>query len=629
MTPDTPSPWPFRIGLAVVIVAAAVAAVDVFQQHREGYRSLWVSCNHDRNAHYRFGHELAADLRGGDLTRFASDLDKGSIVWPPLHGLMLAVVILIGGRDPTLAVVPSLVGWAVGAVFAYLMANRAARRFGPLAGVVAAGLVLASPTSRAYAADCMLESLGGCLTLATLFTFLRWEQDRAPAAARWFGLCLTLLFFQKFNYWLLAAVACGLTHVVLNWREVGAFLTRLKTDVPWRAWLLAQLRRPLNYPIALLLALCVSIWVNGGYDLDLGGTKLELRTVTTFITIAYALFLLRLTVWWWTGGRHAARAWLGEHRFPVCYWHFTPVLVWFLIPLRITTFVWFLSPANTEKTYHNTFADTAAFYWGGFAREYAGGPALAWVATVLSAAALLAVVWPKAYRRGGWVVPVFTAIGVLLTLRHPNHKLRFLFTPAAGGWTSAGLGMAVTAAAVERFTRSWVGWAVACVLTAAVAVAVLPLTGTDMVASEAGYQPTPTSLRDLTDVYLGELAPADRPAVFASHPSKFWARWSYLERFDRNDRLQTDLRDGGAFGPATPELFARWCERTRCDVLVFIDIERGSPLDEASPPEEGFAPLRELLPAQTTFTLVKTIPVPARGTVSVWRRPPADGTPGR
>jgi hypothetical protein len=554
VTPDTPSPWTFRIGLAVVVVAAAVAAVGVFQQHREGYRGRWVSCGHDRNAHYRFG---------------------------------------------------------------------------PIAGVVAAGLLLASPTFRAYAADCMLESLGGCLTLAVLFTFLRWEQDRTPATARWFGLCLTLLFFQKFNYWLLAALACGLAHVVLNWGEVGAFLKRLKTDTPWRAWLLAQLRRPLNYPIAVLLALCASIWISGGYDLTFGQTKVELRTAATFVTIAYALFLLRLTVWWWTGGRHAARAWLGEHRFPLCYWHLTPVLVWFLIPLRITTFVWFLSPANTEKTYHDTFADTAAFYWTGFAREYAGSTAFASAVAALGAVALLAVAWPAAFRRGGWVVPVFTAVGVLLTLRHPNHKLRFLFTPAAGGWASVGLGMAVLSAVCERFTRPWVGWAAASVLAAGVAVAVLPLTDTAVVKSEAGYQPSAASLRDMTDVYLEELTADDRPAVFATHPSKFWARWSYLERFDRNDRLQTDLRDGGAFGPATPELFARWCERTKCDVLVFIAIAPRGPLDEPGPPDEGFAPLRELLPAQPTFTLVKTIPVADRGMVSVWRRRPADGTPRR
>ena len=622
MTPssDAPPRWVFRVGLAAVIVAAGVAACTLFQHHRETYRQLWVSCGHDRNAHYRYGSELAADLRAGQFVQFASDFEKGSIVWPPLHGVLLATVILVGGRDPTLAVVPSLVGWAVGAVFAYLLANRAASKCGPLAGLVAAGLVLASPSFRAYAADCMLESLGGCLTLAVLWTYLRWEQDRTATAARWFGLALSLLFFQKFNFWLMAVAACGVTHFVLNWREMWAFLKRAKADIPWRAWLLAQLRHPLAYPIAILLGVCVSVWLLGGYTVPGLGIPITLRTASTLITIVYALVLLQLTIWWWTGGQHVAKAWLGDHRFPLCYWHLTPVLVWFLIPLRITTFVWFLSPANTERTYHDTFADTAAFFWDGFVREYAGSPTGAWAVVALAAVALLAVAWPGAYRRGGWVVPLFAVIGVLLTLRHPNHKLRFLFTPAAGLWAAAGVGVAVMGTLFERSTRPWVTWAVAGVLAVGVGVAVFPLVGTEVITGEPGYKPD-ASLRDLTDVYLDELTADDRPAVFGSHPSKFWAKWSYLERFGHPDRLQTDFREAGEAGPPSAELFARWCAVTRCDVLVFIQIEPGGPLDEPNMPEEANSPLPQLVRSQTTFTHTTTIPVPGRGTVSIWRRP--------
>ena len=608
----------FRLGLLVVAAAALASAAVVYQHHAAHERGLWVSPSHDRHAHYRYGLEMAADVRSGNLLQLGIDFEKGSIVWPPLHGLLLAAVLTVGWGDPALAVAPSLIGWAAAAVFAYLAGNRAVPRFGPLAGVLAAAFVLGNPTFRAYAVDCMLESLGGGLTFAVLFTYLRWEQDRTRPAAAWFGLALSLLFYEKYNYWLLAVLACGLTHLVSNRVEFLAMLMKLR-GLPWRAVLLAQLRRPLNYLLAPLAALVAVLVATGGFEVAVLGRAVSLRKPEVFVNVLYALVLLRLTVWWWLrAGRSAARAWLGEARFPLVYWHLVPVSLWFLVPLRLTTFVWFLSPANGPKV-AGTFAEAVAYYWTAFAAEYATPDRFAQLVLLLVAAAMLV----RGYAKGGGVVPVYAAVGVALTVKHPNHHPRYFFTAAAGLWLTAACGAGLLAVFADRAGRN-AGLIAAAVLLAVVGFAVGPHLIEPAPAIPRGAGDGSVSLRDLTDAYLDETKPMDRVAVFGSHQSKFWVKWSWVEKGRPAYRVQFDFRETGTYAPEREEqyaaLFGEWLRVTKCEVLVFVDIPAGSPFDEPTAPNEGHAALRTLLPAQDTFQLAKVIRKSGRGEVQIRRR---------
>src|SRR5262249_13100651 len=60
-----------------------------------------------------------------DVVGFFQALAR-STIWPPLHGLVLAAVLLVGGIDHRLAILPSLAGWTLTVVFAALLAHRLA-----------------------------------------------------------------------------------------------------------------------------------------------------------------------------------------------------------------------------------------------------------------------------------------------------------------------------------------------------------------------------------------------------------------------------------------------------------------------------------------------------------------------
>src|SRR5437868_1992495 len=103
--------WP---ALAVLGVAVVLAAIT-YQQFLAVDRHLWDNSTHDRNAHYLYALHLATDAQHLRVLPFLDDVNQAR-VWPPLQGLVTAGVLLVGGLDYRLAVLPSLAGW-VGTVF--------------------------------------------------------------------------------------------------------------------------------------------------------------------------------------------------------------------------------------------------------------------------------------------------------------------------------------------------------------------------------------------------------------------------------------------------------------------------------------------------------------------------------
>ena len=626
-----PSPRSLKhLPLILVTAGAIISCVQRFDLHRGHFRDNWVGASHDRNAHYRYGLQMAADLKNADFVRFAVDLDSGSWVWPPLNGLLVGTVALVVGPDPVLAAIPSLLGWFLSIVFAYLLAARASSRFGIAAGFLSAAFVIASPAHRAYATDIMMESLGAGLTLMALHAFVVWSQERTPRSGAWLGLAFTMLFFQKYNYWLLAASAVLVAHAVDRRWEYLDLARRLRKEIPWRCWLLAQPRRPLNYPIALSLGIASAFAVTGGFSLAPFGAPIAITSNQIFVAVAFALVLLRFTIWWWTGGRHRARAWLPPEVYPVLYWHVFPVLTWFAIPYRLRTFLWFVSPANSEREYHATFLEGVRFYLAGVEGEYVPAPEVYPVLALGILASVAGIVVPRMYRSGGWVVPLFAVLALLLTFKHPNHKLRFLHTGMAGAFVAGSMGLAGLCCLVERMAeRSRNRSAILGIRIGGSAMLVFAIVGLAVYAgsdfggsghaSEAGLDGRGTSLRVVTEA-LAPLIPENEPvAIFGNVPSKFWATWTYLERSPRHNLLRVDCREVGVLSSPTAEQFAEWCAATPCRCAIFVNIAPGSPLYESAPLDETTATILGWLPA-SPFKLVQTVEVIEGGTITVWRR---------
>src|SRR5262245_11770101 len=279
----------------VVILAGGLAAIH-YRQFSEVSRYLWWGNGHDRHAHHLTGLSFAVDVQTGDWQHFFRDLDKAR-TWPPLHALLEAGALLVGNRDYRWGVLPSLLAWIATALLAFLTARRMVPNFGNLAGFLAALFILVSPAFRAYSTDIMLESLGACLTLLTLYLYMVAVQERTVWSYRLLSVGLTVLFFHKYNYWLLvvfALIAAELTsRPGFYWQQIRT----VWTGTSWRAWLGLQLRQPLNYLLAAILLLMGILRITGGFTVRLGSQAIVVQSGMTLVYLAYVVFLLRLLVW--------------------------------------------------------------------------------------------------------------------------------------------------------------------------------------------------------------------------------------------------------------------------------------------------------------------------------------------
>jgi hypothetical protein len=607
------SRWTGRIALAIVLTAACALSALTYRQFLSDHRSLWYSTDHDRNAHYLYALKLASALRGWDFVEFLHEINR-AYVWPPLHGLMAALILAFEGFDYRLAVLPSLIGWAGTAVLAFLLARRSVPQWGELAGLVAATLVLASPLHRGFATDVMLESMGACLTLLTLFLYVRTVQEGKLSHYRWLVLCLTIIFLHKYNYWLLTVLAIVGAELIVR----GAFYARIAkgflSQVNWHASFRREMRQPLSWLAMLGAAVVLGLLASGIRSIEVAGRTIRTHPPTALVNIAYLAALLRLLWWSWTN-RGFIRGWDPRLR-TIVSWHLLPVALFLALPRHLATFLWYLSPSQgaTERT---SLWNGIRYYAPAAVEHYHVG---AWSAIVVASLFLAALAAWRRLRPGAIAVLLLVVISALLTSLHGNRQIRFLHTWFPAFWVCAGIG-AVTAASllVRRMGARLSGAFIA--LTALVLVALhAPPIFMGKRSPIGGPCVARASMLEVSDAIRRETANTERFTIFTTVPFRFFSEWVFLEHQDAGSKFESHWWGYGQPERANRDGFQSWLETACCDTVVFVD---GTPPDMSGLNVEvqRHIELREQILGQKTFQLVSEQGFPAQGCrLLVYRR---------
>jgi len=576
-----------RLALGVVVVAAVAVAVLLWRRYLPHWEQLWTDVIHDRNAHLDFGLQPASDLRALRFVDLLRDLNAFR-TWPPLHdGVLVGGVLVVTGPNPRFAVVPSLVAFAGTAVIAFVLARRLMDRWGNLAGIVAATLVLVSPAMRAYSTDVMIESSGAFFTLLVLYAAVRVAQRPSLGAWRFLALALSALFFTKYNYWLIAVVAV----VPLVWP--------LRHE--WRRSALPVVPRwGVRFTVAALLLV-------GAANGFLGSTAIYTAMVAGWIAWASAL--------WWS--RTSGAAFLAANPAArMCFWWLTvPVLTWFCLPGKLQSFLWVAWPFTNEGEHSssNPFGGIGS-YTSAFVHDYQTGVAITVVVAALVAVAVVAQRRGRLLPGAGLVV-LLLALALVTTLPHPNRKSRFLHSFAPVVWVLAGAGAAVAVGALGR-RRVWVGAAAATALV----VWQIPALAATAHAPEGGLQRGRPSALALTDAYLPHLADSTAPAIVSNVPLRFLARWTDQVRYDRATRPVTEIPgfDPAVRGSANRDALVSWLDSGAIDELVVVDLGPASPWYVEAPATAGLAQIPDLMRAQHAFVEVDRIRVGKGAWAGVW-----------
>ena len=554
-------------------------------------------------------------MKTGDIARLWHDFDRMR-VWGPFHAVAVGAVQLVAGPDHRLAVLPSLVGWIMTICFAFLIPRRILPSGGNAAGLIAAFFVALSPAHRAFATDCMYESLGAGFSLAAIYFYLAMVQDRSPRFGIALGLSLTAMFLHKYNYWLLVLfgmIAGEFARQPRAWCQYAWSLCQ-RDRLP--RWMLGELKQPLNYLALALGGAAVYVAVTGGGVIALAGRHLSFQEPHNLVHLAYVALFIRGLLWW----RKVGSAWsrtLEPSLRNVLLWHGGAIALWFLLPKRLSYFLWYLSPANTDQHRESVpFMHGLPYYLQGLADDYL---TLSWGLYLFAGMLLLGVLCWRAYKPGSAILFFFFLIAMYLTCQHPMLKNRFMHSWIAVGWIIGAAGLVCAVQAIARaISARWQPWSAAAVCALVVGLHCSTFLEPGH-AQEGGIKRDYASPLVIPDAYLSHLADAKEPTLFCNVSIRFMLSWTFIERH-HHQRFNADIKNYRANFENNPEQIQRWLKATRSDTLVVIDVHPGTEFYWKTDEFVDLTALKQVLAQSPAFTRTQQWELPEGITITLWKK---------
>lgn len=403
----------------LIIVAMAAAAMGVVAFHVAQHSIAVVHARSllprwDLAAHLSHGWLDYHYLVTGQLHRLVWDLWLQGY-WPPLLSIVQIPFYIVTGGDLTGGLWSSLVTFAAVGVTGVSILRRQYGQRAWLPAAVFISLLASSPLLLAYGTVTMTEMLGALVQLIVIDAYLAYRQHSTTSTARRFAVALSLLFFTKYNYFLLLIGPL----VVHEWIEFTAdrtFGERLRG-------LGGTARRVLTSPMGLFVAisalLVVGIVTTGGFETRIMGQRLSVRSIGNAGHIVLYIVM--------------ARVWFLHARGRVNWAHLTsldlrvrPLLIWFVVPVTI----WLAAPyPNHLRDFFNLVVNRpmGEATLGGGLTVYADALRTSYFHNewVLAITCAMFVVAAMSYRRqSAWVQWLILAVPLQL-LAITLHQTRF------------------------------------------------------------------------------------------------------------------------------------------------------------------------------------------------------------
>jgi hypothetical protein len=605
--------------LALVGVVASGFAGMMFAGHLANAELLWRGVYHDRNSHLLRGIDYALALGSFDLLWFISALDRAR-VWPPLHGLVLSGVLLVGGIDHRLGILPSLIGWTVTVVCVWMIARwlYTDRVQGICAGAVAVTLTVASPSLRLLGTDVMLEGLGSALSALSILQFMRASAEPGDSR-RWRLLALTLcaLFLEKTNYWGLVVAGLALSALMDDWAGWRARARRWLGGIKDGALAHDAARHPLLIASVLVAAVTVAIYWRGPTVVSLLGREVRLYPPGNLTTLAYAL-LFAWGALQWRRHRTEIDAALGVPGRALFYWHAVPVAISFLIPKRLASFLWFVGPTNSPVPGLDPLRGLAV-YWSGFSEGFHVSVSMA---ALVLALALVGAVHAAQLPQGARAVFALPLVSFVLLILHPHQQSRYLGSWVFAVWIAAGVGTAVI---VCRLAHSIGARARAVLATLAVAAVIAANAST--APSLAAYRHAIYPTQGVTDIdlvrpYIHELDGVGSVMFVTTFGSTDLFPWVLHERCRCKVEVTHPWISGLTSRRQARDVMAQRVNETKAERIVLID----APLSTNQVMALGWtyevmAGVVDAMNEQSRFERTASYAIQQHGAfVSIWRR---------
>src|ERR1019366_7465304 len=355
--------------------------------------------------------------------------------------------------------------------------------------------------------------------------------------------------------------------------------------------------------------------VTGGGTLALGRWTLSAQEPHNFVHLAYIAFFIRLVLWW----RKVGSAWslqLPATLRTVLLCHGGAVALWFLLPKRLSYFIWFLSPNNSDQHRESVpFMHGLPYYLQGLRDDYLP---LTWGLYLFIGMLALGFLCWRRLKPGAAVLFCFFLVAMYLTCQHPMLKNRFMHSWIAAGWIIGAVGLVYAmqqlAGLVSRQARPWVAGLVCAVLIGLHSPGFLEPGH----AQEGGIKADLPSPLRITDTYVASLADAKNPTILSNISARFLWSWTFIEQ-NRHQNFAAELKNFKSYD-SNPEQVKRWLGTTRSDALLLIDVHPGAIYDWKTDEYVDLSAFKQVLAEQTEFVLAQRWEMPEGVTITLWKK---------
>ena len=604
----------------MVVAIAAIFATTMLAHYAADPGQLWQDLGHDRNGHFNYGLNLALALRNFDLVEFFNQL-QAARVWPPVHGLVLAFVMLIGGIDLRLAIVPSLIGWLCTIVLTFLIARRlfADRLTGNVAGTIAVTFALASPAFRLITADVMLEGLGAALTALCLYAYIRvcTQIDHA----RWWGIlavALTFLFFEKYNYWILTAIPLGIAYLS---EDVTGWFTWIRehlAKVNIRTTARSAARDPYLVAATVLFCVVIALYAHGPAAINAFGQRVSLYPPENLVTIIWWVLFTRATLLW-RKYREPFDATIGTAGGRLFYWLLLPIAVSFLIPKRLSAFLWYVGPPPYAGGTYNPLRALAS-QWEAFSYGFHVAP---WAAVLVVALATVAAVRIGRLAPAGRAVLFLAALSAVAVVVHHQQQWRFQTSWLFSVWILAGAGGAIVLSYITSRLKTITRVTVMAAVVAGIALSESRQAWTPIAYAAAIHPRLGPSDLDLSKAYLPYVRGLKKVGFITTFPRSVFFAWTLHEDCRCQARVEMPWLVPLQSRKQYRQVAADWLRYTQAERVVVIDAPSLFSLPTLGFTYERLSGQIDAIAHDGRFERIATEPVPTLGaTITIWRRRP-------
>jgi hypothetical protein len=311
-------------GIAAVLAIVAVHRETIAVVQGRGLLPRWDLATHLAHGWYDY-HLLAT----GRLHLLLWDLWAQGY-WPPGLSIVQVPLYLILGGDVTDGLWAGPIAFVLLAVLGAALLVRTDPDRSPLPAAGFVSLLLSSPYLLAYASLTMTEMLGALAQVVVLGAYALYMERRDRRTARLVAIALTVLFFVKYNYFVLAAVPLAIHFWLDRTASRGAAGRASQVRGVARALWASTTARLLVVYAAVVLAITLS----GGFETRILGQRLSVRSVGSSGHIVLYLLLARL----WYLHRQRRIDWrrvfaLDPLVRPLLLWFVVPVLIWVAFPV--------------------------------------------------------------------------------------------------------------------------------------------------------------------------------------------------------------------------------------------------------------------------------------------------------